>query len=142
MEICVGTKRATFMSIDINKYCDKIETGATESQVAQAFALLEDIMDENFAKDGHRNRCAVNGCIALYVLGFDPAYWFQNFFAWENADGSKFFDNDVKKFLEHVYRVCGIGIYSTNYLLRWGPKGNEGAALGYALEHLVMHLIR
>ena len=93
----------------------------------KAIDLLKCTMfDDTFADNGCRNEDAVNACIALHVLGFDPEVWFENFFERNNQD-HKFFDRDIEMFMEHVIRV-------NHYVSKWGPEGKEGAALGYAIN--------
>ena len=126
-----GTKQAVKFEIDIDNYGLKEARTITPEEEQRALALLQVTMDDyTFADDGYRNEDAVNSCIALHVLGFDPAEWFENFFDQENGDqkysDKKFFGSDVEKFMEHVERVC-------KYLLRWGPDGSEGNALKYSI---------
>lgn len=135
MEVEFGTKDYGKVQFEIDDYGSKIpcESNVVEKKIA--YDLLRKTMDDpTFIDDNHRNDDAVNSCIALHVLGFDPVEWFGNFFDDEKI-GSRFLSIDVDLFMEHVHRICGYGSqWDTNYLLRWGPNGDEGAALGYALD--------
>ena len=123
MEIECGTKHRTKFQIDLDKYgeCDcKVDLCTYK----EAFDLLRRTMDDpTFIDDGHRNDDAVNGCIALHVMGYDPQSWFNDFF---DANDDKFLEYDICKFEDHVKRVCG-------YLDVWGPAGAEYEALAFAL---------
>ena len=135
MEVTCGTRRLTKFEVDLDDCGFRRDRSHVDDRdIEAAFDLLRETMDDLlFADDGCRNKCAVNGCIALHVLGYNPARWFRNFFDIYNAD-MKFFNSDKGKFMEHVHRVCGDDSYSTNYLLRWGPEGDEGKALGYSID--------
>lgn len=134
MEVEFGTNHYGKVSFEIDDYGTGMTTGFSPEERKKAYDLLRKTMnDETFIDDGHRNDDAVNCCIALHVLGYDPVEWFENFFNDESIR-EKFFNCDINKFDKHVARVCGEGSYSCNYLHRWGPRGNEGAALGYALD--------
>lgn len=135
MEVEFGTKDYGKVQFEIDGYGSKSPFGANVVEKKIAYDLLRDTMnDRTFIDDNCRNNDAVNSCIALHVLGFDPVEWFGNFFDDEKI-GSRFLSIDVDLFMEHVHRICGYGSqWDTNYLLRWGPAGNEGAALGYALD--------
>lgn len=126
MKVYCGTCMPVHFEIDINDYGTPIPTDATQEIWDKAITLLQSTMfDDTFADDGCRNDDAVNACIALHVLGFDPEVWFENFFDANNKDG-KFFQTDVNKFMEHVERV-------NHYVGTWGPAGAESDALAFAL---------
>lgn len=126
MEIECGTYKVTKFEIEVDNYAAKFVTEFDPEKYKQAFDLLRNTMDDyTFIDDGCRNEDAVNSCIALHVLGYDPEEWFENFFESENQD-NKFLEYDINKFMEHVERVCG-------YLHRWGPQGHETNALNYAI---------
>ncbi len=122
-----GTFKPTKIEINVDEYGESVPTNISKETWQRAIDLLRDTMvDKTFADNGCRNEDAVNACIALHVLGFDPEIWFENFFERNNQD-SKFFDTDISKFMEHVERV-------NHYVSKWGPVGNEGAALDYAIN--------
>lgn len=126
MKIECGTCTLTEFEIDIRNYGMISARDIDEDDAKKAFDLLHETMnDDTFIDDGYRNNDAVNSCIALHVLGYDPEEWFNNFFDLENQD-SKFFDADIVKFMEHVERVC-------EYVHRWGPEGHEERALEFAI---------
>lgn len=126
MKIECGTYKLTEFEIDIRNYGMISARDIEEDDAKKAFDLLHETMnDDTFIDDGYRNNDAVNSCIALHVLGYDPEEWFNNFFDLENQD-SKFFEADIVKFMEHVERVC-------EYIHRWGPKGHEERALEFAI---------
>lgn len=92
-----------------------------------ALDLLEFVLTQGrwFAGDGNRNDNAVNSCIALHVLGYEPEEWFENLF--DEPDISKmFYSYDIELFMEHVARVAP-------YLGTWGPPGREDRALYYKI---------
>lgn len=133
MQIECGTSTRSKFEIEIDDYGVRYARHLDPQDYKRAFDLLHDTMDDwSFIDDGCRNEDAINSCIALHVLGYHPAEWFENFFDRENQD-SKFFDVDIEKFMDHVDRVCGEGEYDTDYLFRWGPVGHEARALGYAI---------
>lgn len=126
MKVYCGTNRPVDFEIDIEDYGSLVPTDADAVIRDKAITLLQSTMfDDTFADDGCRNDDAVNACIALHVLGFDPEVWFENFFAVNNKDG-KFFETDINKFMEHVERV-------NHYVGIWGPVGSESDALAFAL---------
>ena len=135
MEVEFGTSDYGKVLFEIDDYGTSMTVGSTPEERKKAYDLLRKTMnDETFIDDGCRNDDAVNCCIALHVLGYVPVEWFENFFN-DNSIRERFFNCDIAKFKDHVDRVCGIGnLYDTNYLRRWGPKGDEGAALGYVLD--------
>lgn len=135
MEVEFGTKDCGKVLFEIDDYGTGITVDSTLEERKKAYDLLrEEMNDETFIDDHYRNHNAVNCCIALHVLGYEPYEWFENFFS-DSSIHDKFFDCDIDKFAEHIARVCGVGnLYDTNYLHRWGPKGDEGAALGYVLD--------
>lgn len=127
MTVYCGTFKPTKIEINVDEYGESVPTSINEETQQKAIDLLKDTMfDRTFADDGCRNEDAVNACIALHVLGFDPEVWFENFFDVNNKDG-KFFNTDIIKFMEHVERV-------NHYVGKWGPEGNEDAALDYAIN--------
>jgi len=135
MKIFCGTLSPKAIEIDLCNYGEPTSTNASDEEQRDAFELLYNTMnDTSFAGDHCRNRSAVNSCIALHVLGFNPVKWFDNFFADQNIY-KMFFYVDIARFMDHVHRVCGHGSgHYVNYLLRWGPKGNEGEAFRYAID--------
>lgn len=127
MDINVGTVNAVPMTIDLDQYCERKIVEADKENVENALRLLSNVLNERslFANTGNRNYGAVNGCIALHVLGYDPVAWFNGFFV--DPEINKLFHSiDMDLFMEHVERV-------DDYLDRWGPKGLEYKALDYAL---------
>ena len=125
LKVCCGTRSAKNIEFNISDHDGWIGTSASDDEKRKALHLLDKVMnDVTFANDGERNEDAVNGCIALHVLGYDPEEWFDNFFDVHN--NGEFFQCDVNRFMEHVERVC-------KYLYKWGPSGNEGAALAYQI---------
>lgn len=135
MEVEFGTQNKGKVLFDVNDYGTNFEVGSSPVELKRAYDLLRETMnDETFIDDHYRNDDAVNCCIALHVLGYDPVEWFNNFFNDATIEMA-FFNCDIDKFKDHVDRVCGNGnLYDTNYLHHWGPKGDEGAALGYVLD--------
>ena len=133
MKVYCGTRMPVHFDIDIDDYATAAPTDAnsvlTDADPVirdKAITLLQSTMfDDTFADDGCRNDDAVNACIALHVLGYDPKVWFENFFDANNQD-SKFFETDIDKFMDHVERVC-------DYVDVWGPVGSESDALTFAL---------
>ena len=126
LSIYVGTRGpARRIEIDTDKYGERFPVGASEHDMRIAATELENLLNQGgqFIADHHRNHDAVNGCIALHVLGYDPEPWFEKFFEDPNV-GRLFRSRDVVRFLEHVERVSG-------YVGSWGPKGNESLALEY-----------
>lgn len=135
MRVEFGTKAYGKIIFDLDEYGTKVETGADLDEKNRAYDLLRETMnDRTFIDNGYRNNDAVNSCIALHVLGYDPCEWFDDFFDDVN-NSSKFYGYDIEMFMDHVHRICGYGReYDKNYLLSWGPKGSEGNALGYAID--------
>jgi hypothetical protein len=135
MTVEFGTRDYDMVIFDIDNYGTAANVGSNIEEKLKAYNLLNETMyDQTFIDDNYRNDDAVNSCIALHVLGFDPVEWFGNFFDDEKI-GNRFLSIDINLFMEHVHRICGYGSqWNTNYLLRWGPVGNEGAALGYAID--------
>lgn len=135
MEVEFGTENYGKVLFEVDDYGTAMTVGSSVEERKKAYDLLRVTMnDQTFIDDHYRNEDAVNSCIALHVLGYDPCEWFDNFFD-DRGVREKFFDCDIEKFMDHVHRICGYGKgYDTNYLLRWGPVVNEGAALGYAID--------
>jgi len=128
MQIECGTRSVAKFEIDLDDYGIKVETNVSPMERKKAFDLLHRTMDDHtFANDGHRNDDAVNGCIALYVLGYDAREWFSNFCTEQCEHTERWFDIDLMRFMRHVKRVV-------KYLSKWGPENDRGAALGYALD--------
>lgn len=126
VEVTCGTQHFEKIKFDIEEYGIRSQTSANDDQVKRAVVLLTDTMDDlSFIDDGCRNEDAVNSCIALHMLGFDPVEWFNNWFDTHNKN-SKFYSTDIDKFMEHVERVC-------KYLSKWGPEGREGFAFNYVI---------
>lgn len=125
IKITCGTRKMCEMAFDISDYGQCQITNIDEGQKNAAIKLLKETMDtETFISSGHRNDDAVNACIALYVLGYDPDSWLGSFFY---VNSEKFCEGDVKLFMDHVERVIP-------YLSEWGPKGTEGNALYYRID--------
>lgn len=78
----------------------------------------------DFAASGHRNDQAVNACIALHVMGYDPEEWLGNFLddhGWRLASRYACF-----AFMNHVRRIAP-------YCEKWGPEKEEHEALNFAI---------
>lgn len=128
IKVKCGTHIPNEIEIDLDLYGKKIPVTATEEEAAEALELFKDTLDDiTFAADHHRNEDAVNGCIALHVLGYDAIAWFDNFCEEQKKDWDQWYIADLNKFLEHVDRVGA-------YLDSWGPEGREADALLYALH--------
>lgn len=124
MEVECGTMDVEKFQFDLDRY-GECNCKVDSRQHKEAYDLLRKTMDDRtFIDDGHRNDDAVNGCIALHVMGYDPQTWFTNFFT-DHED--RFWNCDIEKFEDHVERVC-------KYIDAWGPEGHEGQALLYALN--------
>lgn len=120
-----GTNARFEEVIDLDDFGTKHDVNSSQHEIAIAYDMLSDLMnDKNFAEDHHRNFCAVNGCIALHVLGYNAKEWFDNWCGGQVH--GRFWRSDLDKFMEHVERVYP-------YLGGWGPEGNEGNALNYAI---------
>lgn len=135
MEVDFGTKNYSNAVFKVSDYGTAMAGSTLIDDRMRAHDLLNKTMnDPTFIADHYRNEDAVNCCIALHVLGYDPCEWFDNFF--DDSNISKmFYAHDIGNFMDHVHRICGYGVkYYKNYLLRWGPVGDEGAALGYAID--------
>ena len=101
--------------IDTDKYCERVCD--EEANVEYAKELLEmELKDKTLGKLGHRNNPAVNCCIALYVLGYDPEEWFDKFLD-EYAVAMVINKYD---FMLHVERI-------TPYLKDWANTGINDA---------------
>ncbi len=128
MQIECGTRGVAKFEIDLDDYDTQVKTNVDPVERKKAFDLLRATMnDYNFANDGYRNDDAVNGCIALHVLGYDAETWFENFCAEQCKYRDRWFATDLDRFMEHVERVA-------KYLSKWGPDDDRGAALGYVLD--------
>ena len=126
-EVRCGTRNPAELSIDTDDYGTCNLTKVDDQARAAAAKLLHDTMnDEDFADDGHRNHDAVNGCIALHVLGYNALEWFESFCEEQKKNYDQWFESDLNKFIEHVERV-------SEYLDSWGPEGYEFLALDYAI---------
>ena len=126
IKIHCGTRNPEEMTIDLEEFGVRNETDGQKDPVA-LYLLTSCMNSRDFIDDGHRNQDAVNASIALYVLGFNPPTWFKNFFDFiEDNFPDMFYDTDIDKFWDHLYRV-------EPYLTTWGPTGRESEALGYAL---------
>ena len=127
MTIDCGTCHHKEFTIDLDDYGTRANLNIDPRDEDAAFELLRVTMDDvSFADDGCRNEDAVNGCIALHVLGYDAEAWFENFCAEQGTNRTQWFQSDLDKFMEHVERIA-------KYLYRWGPKGEEAKALGYSI---------
>ena len=99
------------------------ETSASIDELEEAYDLLQHhTSNPSLAKPGHRNDDAVNICIACRVLGLDPENWIASL-----CTEAHITDPDLSLWLEHVERVLP-------YLGDWGPNGDEGQALIYAIN--------
>ena len=128
IKVCFGTKQQWIGEIDIDEYDDAPdETEVTDEDMSEAYQMLRDVLTSGdcFASNGRRNDQAVNACIALHVMGYDPYPWFANLFD-DPYIHKLFYESDIRKFMEHVERIAP-------YMYKWGPVGNEGNALKYAL---------
>ena len=126
LTVTCGTYKPHTFTFNISAY-GKAEDreGVSDQDLDAAFILLHKTMDdESFIADGCRNEDAVNSCIALHVLGYDPVKWFDRFF--KDNRINEFWFSDIEAFKDHLDRVVP-------YLEGWGPEGNEGAALGYSI---------
>jgi len=125
--VCCGTYRADNFILNVDDpdaaYVNGVKSAAWEKAEALETLRRELCKDKQFAAAGNRNDQAVNTCIALHVLGYDPEEWFENFFEREK---DRFYSSDIESFMEHVKRVC-------DYLYTWGPVGDEGDALRYCI---------
>lgn len=125
--VCCGTYRADNFTLNIDDpdaaYVEGVESKTWEKDKALEILRRELCKGKLFAAAGCRNDQAVNTCIALHVLGYDPEEWFENFFEREK---DRFYSSDIESFMEHVERVC-------DYLYTWGPTGDEGYALRYRI---------
>lgn len=121
-----GTYETKNISFKISDYGKFDGTSASKTEQNIALSLLVSTMDDrNFANDGHRNKGAVSLSIALHVLGcVSPRKWLLDFFS-EHEESFHRMDRNLMD--DHMIRV-------EDYLRRWGPVGNEGAALQYLLE--------
>jgi hypothetical protein len=128
MTVCCGTYRAEEFEIDLDSYVKPKPTDASLDELDKAYDLLKKTMgNSTFANDGNRNNSAVNGCIALHVMGYDAVAWFNAFCEDQKINHLKrWYLVDLDLFMEHVERVG-------KYLSKWGPEGNEGAALNYTV---------
>lgn len=126
IKVACGTRKWTEMKFDLDEYGVRYrKTKVNEDQKNDALKLLEETMDtETFISSGHRNDDAVNTCIALHVLGYDPGMWLEGFLS---VNAEKFYGEDVELFMNHVNRVVP-------YLYDWGPIGYEGNALYYRID--------
>lgn len=126
-EVTCGTRRPDTFWVDLDAYGKYVPTNADAEIHSRAFNLLVSTMnDVSFADDGHRNNDAVNGCIALHVMGYDAASWFYNFCKEQSENLPRWFPSDLDNFMEHVERVAP-------YLSSWGPSGKESLALNYII---------
>ncbi len=123
MSVYVGTKEPRSFEIDLDDYGVAVQSEG--ENVEEAYRLLHNVLTQGhrFAGTGNRNHDAVNGCIALYVLGYDPEKWFETFF---DVNGYMFHERDIQYFMEHVERVVP-------YLESWGKPINRSDALDFAI---------
>lgn len=125
IKVINGTRSPMIEQLDLDQHGKAVPTNADDKTWRVAFDLFKETVDDvTFASGGHRNDDAVNGCIALHVMGYDCYSWFENYCA--SQKDSKFYRDDLDKFMEHVERVAP-------YVETWGPSGNESAALGYSI---------
>lgn len=124
MKVHYGTKCAQSSEINLNEYGES-NFNMDENWLKGYNLLCELMNDVAFADNGHRNHDAVNGCIALHVMGYDADEWFNN---WCNAQlhEESFFRRDLFTFMDHVNRVVP-------YLEKWGPAGHREDALNYII---------
>ena len=126
MIVNCGTKNPREFEIELDAYDNAVENEATEKEKDIAYNELKRVLSQgsSFANSGNRNDPAVNSCICLHVLGYNPVTWFNNFFFDVNENDELFYEADIRKYKEHVSRVC-------DYIDVWGPEGNEGESLDY-----------
>ena len=124
----IGTKNPTKFSVDLDEFGDrisdtKLDVGGVKDDM---IAVLEHDMNlgDQWISDGTRNDFAVNDCIALWVLGYNPEKWFEAFL---DAHGQLFWISDIEAFLDHVHRV-------SEYLGKWGPLGSRNRAIDFMIE--------
>ena len=127
LQVNIGTMTTSRMMLDLDKYGDRDSRCTREEDEVSAIEMLEDVLNEGsmFANAGNRNYGAVNGCIALHVLGYKPDEWFERMFK-DDKVSKQFYYHSITLFMDHVKRVA-------DYVDAWGPAGNEGMALYYAL---------
>lgn len=127
MEVWLGTLNTLRFNIDLDDYdgCAQSRKAVDEDDIETAYSLLKNVLNDGpyFTADHYRNNHAVNACIGLHVMGYDPEAWFDSFFEKHNRI---FRDVDIELFKEHVERIAP-------YCQKWGPNGREGWALSYAV---------
>ena len=127
LKVSNGTRHVEYEEFDLDRYGKAVPTDADDFTWRKAFRLLEATMDDpTFADDGHRNNDAVNGCIALHVMGYEAEAWFENWCAEQRLSKTKWFEEDLDKFMEQVERVAP-------YLMKWGPRTEESQALTFII---------
>lgn len=126
IEVKCGTRLLKDISFKISDYGKFDTTSASEAAQNLALTLVKTTMDDtNFADDGCRNNGAVNLSIGLHVLGCkSPEQWLREFFE-EHRKHFHIIDMDLM--MEHMQRVG-------DYLWKWGPAGDEVAAIRYMLH--------
>lgn len=126
IDVECGTALLKDISFKVSDYGKFDATSASETAQNLALTLIKTTMDDpDFADDGCRNNGAVNLSIGLHVLGCQsPEKWLRDFF---EAHGEQFHTMDMDLMIEHMQRVG-------DYLLKWGPVGDEGAAFRYMLD--------
>lgn len=125
IEVECGTALLKDVSFKISDYGKFTDTNASVAAQGMALSLLMSTMDDpDFADDGCRNNGAVNLSIALHVLGCEsPEKWLREFF---KAHEEQFHIVDMDLMIEHMQRVG-------DYLCKWGPVGDEAAAIKYMM---------
>lgn len=123
MGVYLGTKIAESFDIDLDDYGDAVASEGEE--LDKAYKLLHETLTQGykFAGDGNRNHDAVNSCIALYVLGYDPESWLEAFL---DSKEYLFHVSDIEMFMHHVERVVP-------YLESWGKPISRSDALDFAI---------
>lgn len=123
--ITCGTYSPQKFEVDLDEFGVRHKVASTDEQKKEAFNLLVKTMDDiTFASSGHRNDDAVNTVIALHVLGYVAHDWLESFC--DEQPLERWWVTDLQKFMDHVDRV-------DRYVRDWGPDGDEGNALLYAL---------
>lgn len=128
MTVTCGTFSEKEIRFNLDSYATPNINVCVDDAV-EAYGLLFDTMNDNtFAGDGCRNEDAVNGCIALHVLGYDAQEWFYNFCKEQKKHPEQWFPSDLDRFMMHVNRVAP-------YLEKWGPDNHREQAFKYAIHN-------
>ena len=126
IKVYCGTKDPSSIWLSIESYAAKLHRQITTEDKDHAVDMLRrEMSTPKFAASGYRNNQAVNCCIALHVLGYNPISWFEEYF---KEFGSTFEASDISAFMEHLERVVP-------YLNHWGPLGSEAYAFAYSIGY-------